>query len=127
MSCPKELKYTKSHEWVNILDGMRVQIGITDFAQSQLGDLVYISLPEVGDELTKEESFADVESVKAASDIYSPVTATVSKINEELSDSPENINNNPYGSWLIEATNVIDMEELMSAEAYEEFLKTVED
>ena len=97
---PKELKYSKSHEWVHY-DGDDVVIGITDYAQDSLGDLVFVNLPEVEDELTAGEALGDVESVKAVSDIISPVSGKVTEINEELLDSPEKINEDPYGAWFV--------------------------
>ncbi len=122
MAVPGNLKYTKTHEWVEELDEGVVRVGITDFAQNELGDLVYVSLPEEGDEVTAQESFADVESVKAASEVYSPVTGVVSARNDELEDSPEKINEDPYGAWFIEVKDVTDTEELLTAAEYEEFL-----
>ena len=125
MKYPEELFYSKSHEWVK-LEGDCVWIGITDFAQDALGDLVYVNLPEVGDEVTAGETFADVESVKAVSDIYSPVTGTVAEINEALLDAPETINQSPYGAWLIKVEGVTDKEELLSAAAYQEIAEAEE-
>ena len=122
MAVPGNLKYTKTHEWVEELDDGVFRVGITDFAQNELGDLVYVSLPEEGDEVTAQESFADVESVKAASEVYSPVTGVVSARNDELEDSPEKINEDPYGAWFIEVKDVTDTEELLTAAEYEEFL-----
>ena len=92
---PEDLKYTKSHEWLKEEDGLLV-VGLTDFAATSLGDIVFIRLPEVDDEVTAGESFADVESVKAVSDVYSPVTGKVVEINEELLDAPEKVNEDPY-------------------------------
>lgn len=97
----EELKFLKSHEWV-LFDGEKVKIGLSDFAQDQLGDIVFIDLPDEGDEVVKGESFADIESVKAVSEAYSPLTAKVSAINEELIDNPELINSAPLDTWLIE-------------------------
>ena len=125
MKYPEELFYSKSHEWVK-LEGDCVWIGITDFAQDPLGDLVYVNLPEVGDEVTAGETFADVESVKAVSDIYSPVTGTVAEINEALLDAPETINQSPYEAWLIKVEGVTDKEELLSAAAYQEIAEAEE-
>ncbi len=123
MNFPSELKYAKTHEWLK-KDGELVEIGLTDYAQDQLGDIVFVNLPEVGDEVSQGESFSDVESVKAVSDIYSPVTGVVAEINEELLDAPETVNGDPYGAWFIKVKDVSDEEELMSAEEYEEFCKT---
>lgn len=123
MNFPKELKYSKSHEWVKYEDDNTVLIGLTDYAQNELGDLVFVNLPEEGDEVTAGESFGDVESVKAVSDVYAPVSGTVTAINEELLDAPESINEDPYGAWFIRVGNVNDTEELMDAGAYEAFTK----
>ena len=113
-----DLKYSKSHEWVR-MDGDVAVIGISDFAQDALGDLVFVNLPQVGDDVTAGEAFGDVESVKAVSDLMSPVTGTVCEINEELLDAPENLNNDPYGAWIIKVDNITDTEELLDAAAYE--------
>lgn len=118
MNYPVDLKYSKSHEWIRYEDGVAV-IGISDFAQDALGDVVFVNLPAVGDEVTAGEAFGDVESVKAVSDLISPVSGVVLEINEELEDSPENLNEDPYGAWIIKVENVTDEEELLSAEAYE--------
>ena len=120
MNYPVELLYSKTHEWVKEEDGV-VVIGISDFAQDALGDLVFINLPEVGDEVTMGEAFGDVESVKAVSDVNSPVTGVIVEINEELNDSPENLNSDPYGSWIIKVENITETEDLMDAAAYEAF------
>lgn len=117
MNHPAELKYVKTHEWVKE-DGDAVYVGITDFAQDALGDLVFVNLPEVGDTVTAGEAFADVESVKAVSDVYSPVTGVVLAINEELLDSPEMINEDPYGAWFIKVGEVTDNEEYLTADEY---------
>jgi len=118
MNYPVDLKYSKSHEWIRYEDGVAV-IGISDFAQDALGDVVFVNLPAVGDEVTAGEAFGDVESVKAVSDLISPVSGVVLEINEELEDSPENLNEDPYGAWIIKVENVTDEEELLSAETYE--------
>lgn len=117
MNCPTNLTYSKSHEWVKKEEGS-VLIGLTDFAQSELGDLVFVNLPEVGDSVTAGEALGDVESVKAVSDIFSPVSGTVSEVNEELLDHPEMINEAPYDAWLIRVTEVTEEKELLDAEAY---------
>ena len=117
---PAELKYTKSHEWVKEEDGLYV-VGLTDFAQEALGDIVFINMLEEGDDVASGESFADVESVKAVSDVFSPVSGTVAEVNEELIDEPALINQEPYEQWLIKVKDVSDTEELMDAAAYEEF------
>lgn len=120
MNYPIDLKYSKSHEWVKYEDGVAV-VGISDFAQDALGDVVFINLPEVGDAATAGESFGDVESVKAVSDLISPVSGTVCAINEELIDSPENLNSDPYGAWIIKVEAVTEEEELLGAAEYEAF------
>ena len=124
MSVEKGLLYSKSHEWVKE-EGGEFVVGITDYAQSELGDLVFVNLPEEGDEVTMGESFADVESVKAVSDVLSPISGVVSAINEAILDAPESINSSPYEAWFIKVKDVTDKEELLSAEEYEEFLKTL--
>ena len=118
MNFPETLRYYKSHEWVKNEEGM-VVIGLTDFAQSELGDLVFVNLPEVDDTVTAGEALGDVESVKAVSDIFSPVSGTVCEINEELLDHPELINEAPYDAWLIKVKDVTDEEELITAAEYE--------
>lgn len=118
MNFPETLRYSKSHEWVKNEEGM-VVIGLTDFAQSELGDLVFVNLPEVDDTVTAGEALGDVESVKAVSDIFSPVSGTVCEINEELLDHPELINEAPYDAWLIKVKDVTDEEELITAAEYE--------
>ncbi len=118
MNYPVDLKYSKSHEWVRYEDGVAV-IGISDFAQDALGDVVFVNLPAVGDEVTAGESFGDVESVKAVSDLISPVSGVVLAVNEDLEDSPENLNEDPYGAWIIKVENVTAEEDLLDATAYE--------
>ena len=118
MNYPVDLKYSKSHEWIRYEDGVAV-IGISDFAQDALGDVVFVNLPAVGDEVTAGEAFGDVESVKAVSDLICPVSGVVLEINEELEDSPENLNEDPYGAWIIKVENVTEEEELLTAEEYE--------
>ena len=120
MTIKPELQYSKDHEWVKEEDGLFV-IGISDFAQDALGDLVFVNLPEVGDVVTAGEAFGDVESVKAVSDLLSPVSGTVAEINEELLDAPELLNNDPYGAWIIKVSDVTATEELLDAAAYEAF------
>ena len=117
MEVRAELKYTKSHEWVR-LEGDAAYIGLTDFAQDALGDLVFVNLPEVGDEMEAGAVFADVESVKAVSDVYSPLSGTVEEVNEELLDAPEKINEAPYDAWFVKVVGITEKEELISAEAY---------
>ena len=118
MLYPVELQYSKSHEWVKTEDGVTV-VGISDFAQDALGDVVFVNLPGEGDTVTAGEAFGDVESVKAVSDVYSPVTGTVCEINEALLDAPESINQDPYGAWFIRVENVTGSVETLSAEEYE--------
>ena len=120
MEVREELKYTATHEWVKDLGNGLWEVGITDFAQSELGDIVFINLPEVGDEVVKEEAFGDLESVKAVSDIYSPFSGTVREINEEVVERTEAINNAPYEAWLIRVENVTDCVELLDAQQYQE-------
>ena len=123
MNFPAELKYSRSHEWTREEDGVTV-VGISDFAQDALGDVVFVNLPQEGDECTAGEAFGDVESVKAVSDLVSPVTGTVCAVNEDLLDAPELLNQDPYGAWIIKVENVTDTEELLDADAYEAFCAT---
>lgn len=120
MNFPSELKYTKDHEWLK-MEGDVAVVGITDFAQNALGDVVFINLPQEGDEVTAGESFGDVESVKAVSDVMSPVSGIISAVNTDLEDAPENLNSDPYGSWIIKIEGISDTEDLMDAAAYEAF------
>lgn len=114
----KEYLFTKSHEWVQFLDETTARIGISDYAQSQLGDLVFINLPEEGDEVEAGGEFADVESVKAVSNVYSPVTGTVRAVNEELLDHPELVNSDAMDAWFIEVEDIRDQLELLTEEEY---------
>ena len=120
MTINPDLKYTKSHEWIKEEDGVAV-VGITDFAQDALGDVVFVNLPEAGDEVVAGESVGDVESVKAVSDLLSPVSGIVQAVNEELIDAPEMLNSDPYGAWIIKVEQVNDYEELLDADDYEAF------
>ena len=122
MTFPEELKYTKTHEWVKFVDEKTAYIGITDYAQDQLGDLVFVNLPAEGDALEAGQAFADVESVKAVSDVNSPVSGTVAKVNEALADEPEKMNSAPYEAWFVMAEDVTASEELMTAKEYEAFI-----
>ena len=122
MNFPKELKYSKDHEWVKT-EGETAIIGISDFAQDALGDIVFVNLPEAGDEVVAGEVFGDLESVKAVSDMLSPVSGTVAAVNEELADTPEILNSDPYGAWIIKVEGRTDIEDLMDADAYAEFCK----
>ena len=119
MNTPEHLRYTKSHEWILFADDGTAKVGLTDHAQDALGDLVSVNLPQVGDTLTCGEALGDVESVKAVSDVYSPVSGTVKAVNEDLLDAPESINADPYGAWLVEVEGISDQEELLDAAAYE--------
>ena len=124
MEFPEELKYTEEHEWV-LVEGDLAMIGITDFAQDALGDVVFVELPAVGTEVTTGKAFGVVESVKAVSDVYSPVSGTVEEINEELPDAPEIINTSPYGDgWMIKIrmSNPGELDGLMDAAAYQAHL-----
>jgi len=116
------LLYTKTHEWIKMLDEETVEIGLTDYAQSELGDLVFVNLPQVGDEAVTGEPIADVESVKAVSDIYSPVSGRVSEVNEDLLDAPEIINEDAYAAWMFRVENVTEKGDWMDATAYEQYL-----
>ena len=119
------LLYSKSHEWVNMIDDTTATVGLTDDAQGELGERVLVNLPEEGDDVEAGTPFADVESVKAVSDVYSPVTGTVAEINEELLDAPGNINEEPYEAWMIRVENISDKEELMDETAYKEYVSTL--
>ena len=123
MNFPAELKYSKSHEWVKMLSDNTALVGITDYAQSELGDLVFINLPVAGDSVTKSEAFCDVESVKAVSDVISPLTGVVAEVNEALMDAPQMLNESPYEAWIAKIEDITDTEELMDAEAYQAFIQ----
>lgn len=120
MNHPNELKYSKSHEWIRMEDGVAV-VGISDYAQHALGDVVFVNLPEVGDDVTAGEPFGDIESVKAVSDLVSPVSGVVCAVNEELLDAPELVNSDPYAAWIIKVESVSAEDELLDAAAYEAF------
>ena len=119
---PSDRKYTKDHEWVKI-EGTEARVGITDYAQKQLGDVVYLELPEVGRTLTRGESFGTVESVKAVSDLYSPVSGEVTEVNRALVEKPELVNKDPYGSWMIAMKVTGGTEDLLDAAQYEELTR----
>jgi len=123
MGYPANYRYTKEHEWIS-LDGKIGTIGITDYAQNSLGDIVYVDVPKVGDSVTANNSFGSVESVKAVSDLFSPVTGTVTAINEELKTSPDKINKAPHDTWIIkvELADTADFEKLLDAAAYDKFV-----
>ncbi|MFC4023745.1 glycine cleavage system protein GcvH [Oceanobacillus longus] len=122
MSLPEELLYSKEHEWIKKENG-NVRIGITAFAQDELGDIVFVELPEVGDELTVDEPFGSVESVKTVSELYAPISGKVVEVNEELDDSPEFVNESPYEkAWMVvvELSNESELDELLSPDQYKE-------
>ena len=125
MEFPEDLRYTKEHEWARA-DGTRVRIGITDFAQDALGDVVYVDLPEVGAEVTASQAFGEVESTKSVSDVFSPLTGTIVERNPLLDERPELVNEQPYGDgWLIviEVGNPALVEQLLDAAAYQAFIQ----
>lgn len=126
MEFPDNVKYTKEHEWVRPEDDGSVTIGITDYAQQQLGDIVYVELPEANDDpIVRDAPFAVVESVKAVSDVYAPVSGLVTEVNDELPNSPEVINEDPYGDgWMVrmKPTDAAELDELLSATEYEELI-----
>ncbi len=125
MNLPPELKYAKSHEWVRV-EGDLATIGITDYAQDQLGDVVYIELPEVGRTLQQEEAFGSVESVKAVSELLAPVGGEVVEVNEELLDTPETVNEDPYSAgWMIivRMDDPSEVKDLLTAEQYQAFVE----
>lgn len=123
----KDFKFTKEHEWVKV-EGDNAVVGITDYAQKELGDVVYVELPEVGNTYEKDEACSNIESVKAVSDIYAPVGGEVIKVNEALEDNPEIVNKDPYGEgWLfkLKPENPDELEELMNADAYDEYVQGI--
>jgi glycine cleavage system H protein len=124
MAYPSGFKYTKDHEWIDLV-GETGKIGITDYAQNQLGDVVYIELPEVGARLKQGQSFGTIESVKAVSELYSPVTGEVTEVNTALKDKPENVNKDPHGSWMIaiKLANAGEARALLDATAYQDLVK----
>lgn len=125
MNLPKELKYTAEHEWVKV-DGDIATIGITDFAQSELGDVVYVEVETLDEELDKDEVFGTVEAVKTVSDLHMPVSGTVVEFNEDLEDEPESVNSDPYGAgWMIKVkmSDPSELDDLMSAEEYESHIQ----
>lgn len=125
MEFPKELRYSNEHEWVAVEDDVAT-VGITDYAQEQLGDVVYVELPAVGDEVIKDEAFGVVESVKAVSDVYAPVSGKVIEVNTDLPESPEVINEDPYGDgWMIKVklSDITELDDLMTAEQYRAYVE----
>ena len=124
MSAPKDLRYSKEHEWVRVEDG-KVRIGITDFAQSELGDIVFVELPQVGDEIQLNEPFGSVESVKTVSELYAPISGKVVEINGDLEESPEFVNESPYEkAWMVvvEPTDLSQVDALLTPEQYDELI-----
>ena len=124
MSYPADLKYTKEHEWIRV-DGNTGAIGITDFAQQQLGDVVYVELPEVGSTITAGQVFGTIESVKAVSELFAPVTGEVTEVNTSLKDRPDHVNSQPHETWMVKVKlgNAAEVSSLMDAAAYEQLIK----
>ena len=124
MSIPKDLQYTKDHEWVKS-DGNIVTVGITDFAQSELGDIIFVEFPEVGQDVTAGDPFGTIEAVKTVADLFSPVDGTIVEINDSLEDAPETVNTDPYGKgWLVKIEVGGKAEDLLSAEDYETLVQS---
>jgi glycine cleavage system H protein len=123
MAYPTDRKYTKEHEWIKVV-GQQAEIGITDYAQQSLGDIVFVELPKVGAELAAGKTFGSVESVKAVSDLYSPATGTVTETNGDLTTSPENVNKDAHSSWMLKMTlkNPGELGDLLSPSDYEKFV-----
>jgi len=120
MSLPQDLKYTKEHEWVKV-DGVTATIGITDHAQSELGDIIFVEFPDIDQEIEKDEPFGTIEAVKTVADLFAPISGTVTEINEDLEDSPESVNSDPYGEgWIVKVSidNAGELDELMTPEQY---------
>jgi len=124
MAFPKDYRYTREHEWIKV-DGNQATIGITDYAQNSLGDIVFVELPKVGDELTSGKTFGSVESVKAVSDLYAPASGKVVAVNESLATAPEKINSDAHGSWMlrIQLSNAGEVNKLLSADDYDKYVK----
>ena len=124
MAFPADYRYTKEHEWIKV-DGNQATIGITDYAQNSLGDIVFVELPKVGDELSAGKSFGSVESVKAVSDLYAPASGKVVAINDELTNAPEKINSDAHGAWMvkIQLSNAGEVNKLLSPQDYEKFVQ----
>ena len=124
MNIPKELKYTKDHEWIRV-EGDHIVIGVTDFAQKELGDIVYVDVDTEGDTVEKEEVFGSVEAVKTVSDLFMPITGEVVAFNQDLEDAPELVNNDPYGDgWMIKVavSDPLELEQLLSADEYKDLV-----
>ena len=120
MSLPQDLKYTKEHEWVKV-DGVTATIGITDHAQGELGDIIFVEFPDIDQEIEKDEPFGTIEAVKTVADLFAPISGTVTEINEDLEDSPESVNSDPYGEgWIVKVSidNADELDELMTPEQY---------
>ncbi len=120
MSLPQDLKYTKEHEWVKV-DGVTATIGITDHAQGELGDIIFVEFPDIDQEIEKDEPFGTIEAVKTVADLFAPISGTVTEINEDLEDSPESVNSDPYGEgWIVKVSidNAGELDELMTPEQY---------
>lgn len=125
MNFPAELKYTKDHEWIKLVDGNTALIGITDFAQHELGDIVYVDITTIGKNIAAEEVFGTVEAVKTVSDLFSPVAGTITEVNPALEKEPELVNSDPYGEgWMVKITvaNPADLDGLLTAEAYQQLV-----
>ena len=127
MNIPKDRLYTKEHEWIFVAEDGRAIIGITDFAQDSLGDIVYVETPEIGDEISAGDALATVESVKAVSEVFSPGSGMVDNINEELLDIPEIMNQKPYEAWMVKLSDFVAAKDLLSPEEYEELLNSMEE
>ena len=130
MEYPKGLRYSREHEWVMVEGDDTGEIGISDFAQNELGDVVYVEAPELGEKISKDDPFGAVESVKAVSDLYAPVSGTVIEVNDALPETPELINEDPYGEgWIIKVSlsDVDELDDLMNAEEYEEYCEGQQD
>ncbi len=123
MKIPENLQYSESHEWVERLEDGSVRVGLTDHAQHELGDLVFVNLPQVGDSVQRGESFADVESVKAVSDVYGPISGIVTEVNETVLTDPALINSDCYGAWLVRLSDTSDTDQLLTASQYAELTK----
>ena len=123
MNVREDLFYLPTHEWVQFVDETTALIGISDYAQHALGDIVYISLPDVDDSIEQGKSFCDIESVKAVSDVYAPVSGVVLAINEELEDAPEKLNESPYDTWIIKVEGTFNREQLLDSSAYKKLLE----
>ena len=124
MSLPQDLKYTKEHEWVKV-NGETVTVGITDHAQDQLGDIIFVEFPDLDEEIEKNESFGTIEAVKTVADLFAPISGTVTEINETLEESPESVNTDPYGAgWFVKVSiaDAGELDELMTAEQYGELI-----